>query len=76
MDKPQESNIKLEQGLRNVSVVESSYTKFGSKGLVTLLNIHTHLDIGLNPSRSILEDHLGTDFCSKKKEKNDELSHR
>ena len=35
MDKPQESNIKLEQGLRKLSVVESSQSKFGSKGLET-----------------------------------------
>lgn len=32
---------------------------------MTLLNILTHLDIGWKPSRSILEDHLETDFCAK-----------
>ena len=71
MAEPQESNIKLEQGLRKFSIVESSYCKFCSKGLATLLNVLTHLDIGLNLSRSILEDRPGTDFCAKK-ERNDE----
>lgn len=35
---------------------------------MTLLNVLTHLDIGLSSSRSVLEDHLGTHFCAKKKE--------
>lgn len=43
---------------------------------MTLLNVLTHLDIGLSSSRSVLEDHLGTHFCAKKKERNDELSCR
>ena len=44
MDKPQESDIKLEQGLRKLSVVESSQSKFGSKGLETF---STYSCIGL-----------------------------
>lgn len=51
-DGPQESNIKPEQSQRKGFVVKSSQSKFGSKGLVTLLSTLTHLDIGLNPKRN------------------------
>lgn len=34
---------------------------------MTLLNVRAHVDTGLNPGRSGLEDHLETAFCAKKK---------
>ena len=37
------------------------------KGLVTLLTVLMHLNIGLHPSRSVPEDHLGMGFCAQKK---------
>lgn len=34
---------------------------------MTLLSVLTHLDIGLRPGTSVLEDHLGTDICAQNK---------